>query len=426
MEVLFPLLVFAVLGGVVLYLGTLSLAPEERAWAFRILLLAMAVRLLLATAFALFPEVRFFHEDADGYEIIGMQLAAGWSGHGPPLRLEEGMPNLGQFYLCGGLYYLFGAFRAVPSYFNSILGAFTVLVVYRLTRRCFHIAVARRAALLVALMPSIIMWNALALKDTAVTLLVVIALSSCVDLKRRFSAASMLGILLPVIALQPLRFYMVYFVLLAVVGSLFLERGGKVLTGVPKSLAIAGGLILLLVAVGLSGRAQEGTQFFDLQRVNAYRQGMAATANSAFASDADVSTPGRAIAFLPIGLAVLLFGPFPWQMTSLRPILAAPETILWWAMVPAAIRGLRYAAKRRFSDTSPIFLFAFTLAPAYALVQGNVGSAFRQRAQIFVLLFMFVALGQYVQRCRQLGIDDSRLLSDPPAPAAPADQKEAA
>jgi hypothetical protein len=425
MDVLFPLLVLGILGGVGLYLAALRVAPEERAWLVRILLLAMVVRLLLATAFALFPDIRFFHEDADGYEIIGMQLAAGWSGHGPPIRLEEGLPNLGQFYLCGGLYYVFGLFRAIPSYFNSVLGAFTVLVVYRLTRTSFHVAVARRAALLVALMPSIVMWNALALKDTEVTLLVVIALSSCVALKRRFTASAMLGILLPVIGLQPLRFYMVYFVVLAVVGSLFLERGAKALSGASKSLVIGGGLILLLVAVGLSGRAQEGTQFFDLERVNAYRQGMASTANSAFSADVDISTPGRAIAFLPIGLAVLLFGPFPWQMTSLRPILAAPETILWWAMVPAAIRGLRYAAKRRFADTSPIFLFAFTLAPAYALVQGNVGAAFRQRAQIFVLLFMFVAVGQYAKRCKQLGLDDSRLLSDAPPPA-PAAVKEAA
>jgi hypothetical protein len=52
-----------------------------------------------------------------------------------------------------------------------------------------------------------------------------------------------------------------------------------------------------------------------------------------------------------------------------------------------------------------------TLTCAYSLVHGNVGSAFRQRAQIFVFLFIFASLGWYQKRCRQASVSDQLLLT---------------
>ena len=80
-------------------------------------------------------------------------------------------------------------------------------------------------------------------------------------------------------------------------------------------------LLTLLSALGLTRRLTANLDEFSLERMNAYRYGMAITANSAFATGADVSTTSRALAFLPIGAGELLLGPFPWQMTSLRPLL---------------------------------------------------------------------------------------------------------
>jgi hypothetical protein len=136
---------------------------------------------------------------------------------------------------------------------------------------------------------------------------------------------------------------------------------------------------------------------------------MATTANSGFSVDADVSTARGAVAFLPIGLAVLLFGPFPWQMVSLRPLISLPEMLVWWSMVPALWRGLKFALGREAGRTIPIMVFGGTLMGLYALTLGNVGAAFRQRAQVFVFLFIFVALGHYVSVCRKRGIDPNEL-----------------
>jgi hypothetical protein len=171
---------------------------------------------------------------------------------------------------------------------------------------------------------------------------------------------------------------------------------------------------------GVAGRAESDLQDMNLARVSEFRYGMAVTAKSGFDANTDVSTPGRAIVFLPIGMSELLFAPFPWQLTSMRSALALPETMLWWFMVPATVRGLRWSMRKRFGRISPLLLFAGTLTCAYSLVHGNVGSAFRQRAQIFVILFIFSSLGHWLRRCRKAGLDDTLLLVDEPQPAVAA------
>ncbi len=42
---------------------------------------------------------------------------------------------------------------------------------------------------------------------------------------------------------------------------------------------------------------------------------------------------------------------------------------------------------------SPILIFTFMLSLAYSVFQGNVGTAYRQRAQLLVFYFIFVAVG---------------------------------
>jgi hypothetical protein len=139
---------------------------------------------------------------------------------------------------------------------------------------------------------------------------------------------------------------------------------------------------------------------------------MAETANSGFSADVDISRPDSALMFLPIGMAHLLLAPFPWQMTSLGPLIAAPETIFWWTLVPGTVRGVVFSVKNRFSESLPLLAFTATLTAAYSLMQGNVGAAFRQRAQILVFLFIFSALGTYMAKARAAGLQPSLLLKD--------------
>jgi 4-amino-4-deoxy-L-arabinose transferase-like glycosyltransferase len=412
MEILIPILIFVPLGLLIIYGATLSYRAEERSWLFTLLVIAFFLRATLAVLFAMFENLRIYHADAAGYEYTGMFLASSWRGEAPDFVSPD--VNWGYQQLSGVVYYVFGRYRINLSLVNAVLGTILVLLVYNLTKKLFHHLVARRAALFIALMPSMVLWGAMALKDLPVTFCIVMSLSSCVDLKRKLTAGTLMGTFLPILAIYPMRFYVVYFVVFAIVVSMVLDRSLNQLTGVYRQiliLVVFAGLFLLL---GLADQAgSDASQYASLEVISTYRKGMAETANSGFYADVDISRPDTALMYLPIGMAHLLFAPFPWQMTSLGPLVAAPETIFWWTMVPATIRGIAFSMRNKFSQSLPLLAFSATLIGAYGLMQGNVGAAFRQRAQILVFLFIFSALGMYLGKVRAAGLEPRLLLGEP-------------
>jgi hypothetical protein len=94
-----------------------------------------------------------------------------------------------------------------------------------------------------------------------------------------------------------------------------------------------------------------------------------------------------------VGLLYLLFAPFPWQLASLRQSITLPEMIIWWGSFPMLVLGLWFSIKYRLRQISPILVFSVMLSLAYSVFQGNVGTAYRQRAQLLVFYFIFVAVG---------------------------------
>jgi len=409
LEIIVPLVEFLLLGAAIVLVAVRRLPRSEQEWMRMVLLGALGIRLAAATAFAMVPALRVFHEDAAGYEVNGMVIASMWRGEYPPFPMTN---TPGFLYLAGGIYYVFGTYRPALSYFNCIVGTMMVYCIYRLALRLFHPSVARTSALFVAFMPSMVLWSSMALKDAPVTLALVIALWSCVLLKERVSPTAIAGIVLPLAAVNSLRFYMFYFVGFAIIVSLILDRGLRFFTGIYKQIFLVLAVVGLFAVLGMSESAEQNVDFLTLEAASKYRRGMAISARSGFAADVDVSTPEAALAYLPVGIAHLLWAPFPWQMTSMGPLLAAPETVLWWFLFPATVRGIILALRRRFASTSPLIIFTVTLTCAYSLVHGNVGSAFRQRAQILVFLFVFSAAGLYMKKLRRFGLDPSHALSE--------------
>src|SRR5581483_11179184 len=121
-----------------------------------------------------------------GYEWIGGVLSQAWLGKGPPFPLGREQ-NQGYFYVCGMADYIVGGFPAGAPFLNAIIGTLNIFLVYRLARRFFHAVVARRAAALVAYVPSMILWSSIAVKDPIMAFLAIACLSGCVELKRRFT-----------------------------------------------------------------------------------------------------------------------------------------------------------------------------------------------------------------------------------------------
>jgi 4-amino-4-deoxy-L-arabinose transferase-like glycosyltransferase len=411
----FAPLFFVLLIGILLI--QFAMAGLERAERHRLQIViysAFFVRIALATLLEAFPQFRLFHDDAGGYELNAISMALSWQGLGPPVELiYGGVFNHGYLYVGAALCYLFGLYPLHLPLWNGLFGALAIVILYRLARNLFHQAVAFRATLFLAFMPSMIVWSSVAIKDPLMILLITLALYLYILVRQRLSIPLLALLCAVVLATFLVRFYIAYFLLLAILGTALVGRSGEGFSRL-RNLVVVGALAIAIGASGLSDSLNQGlAESTNLEQAAQYRVGMAETARSGFAHDVDISSPGGMAVVLPIGLAVILFGPFPWQMRGLLPLLTLPEMLLWWSLVPALWRGLRFAASRSFARSAPVFVFCGALSIAYALTLGNVGAAVRQRSQIFVFLFLLVALGQYVRHCRHHGIDPMLLIRPP-------------
>jgi hypothetical protein len=93
-----------------------------------------------------------------------------------------------------------------------------------------------------------------------------------------------------------------------------------------------------------------------------------------------------------------MLAPFPWQASNLRQAITVPEVLVWWGMIPFIILGTIYTVRNRLRTALPVLVFSFLLTMAYSVFQGNVGTAYRQRTQIQVFLFILMAAGWTVYK----------------------------
>jgi hypothetical protein len=79
-------------------------------------------------------------------------------------------------------------------------------------------------------------------------------------------------------------------------------------------------------------------------------------------------------------------------------MLTLPEMVVWWCAIPLLALGAWFTIKHRLREIAPILIFTSLLTLTYSIIQGNVGTAYRQRAQLLVFYFIFVAVGYVLMR----------------------------
>ncbi len=345
--------------------------------------------------------------DSETYDVFGAAIADSWS-HGTATTswtaTVEGKVNRGFIYFVASVYYLFGRNVILVQFLNGIIGALTPIVILELGLLLYNRRVATTAMLLTAFFPQMIFWSAALYKDPVVMLAIAANILAVFRLRLRMSAYWVVVYLATAAALVFLRFYIFYAIAAATLaGAVARHRRGMML-GFATQIALLAGMITLFVYTPVGQEILTNSRFLDLQLLSQSRVDLA-RAGSGFAAGADVSSIGGILSVLPVGVAHILFAPFPWTMANLRQALALPDVLMWYALVPALVRGVFYA-HRRLRETMPILVFTTALTLAYGAFLGNAGTAYRQRTQVMMFYFLFVADG--IHRCRDNGPEPVR------------------
>ena len=384
----------------------LARAPEQRTFLMRLFLIALTVRVILSMVIFVGHMEDFFGGDANTYDIFGQSLVASWHGDayhtGKFLTFtQSGASAWGMLYLVAAVYEVIGKNILAIQFINAAVGAATAIVVYYVAQTLFsNTRVSKVAALLVAFFPSLILWSSQALKDGLIIMALALSILATLRLMDKIKAGYVVMLIGALMALFSLRFYIFYMMCAAVAGSFFL--GSKAFSAqgfVQRFIAVAAiGLAFTWFGV-LQGASVQFERYANLKSVQISREDQTA-AGSGFMKDVDVQTTEGALTVIPIGLLYLMFAPFPWDFSTLRQTITLPEMIVWWMVFPLLVLGLWYSIKHRLRQVSPIIIFTTMLTLAYSLFQGNVGTAYRQRSQLLVFYFIFVAVGAIILKER--------------------------
>ena len=367
---------------------------------------ALLVRLAVAAFIFVFELHEYFGGDALTYDALGASVVDDWRGLLSPEHYAEYVRphlgnNWGMTYLTALIYVLTGRNMLAVQFFNAVVGAATAPLIYLCAQHIFrNRRVARLSLFFVAFWPSLVLWSAQGLKDGPITFLLAAAFLLTLKLTERLRLDYCALLVATLLCLLSLRFYVFYIVAASIAGSYALRgvAGPKDLLRQYVAIAIVGGALAVLgIARGAGEHLELMGNLENVQRSRAYQT----TFNSGYAQELDVSTAGGALSALPIGASYLLFAPFPWQLSSFRAAITLPEMLVWWACFPILIMGLGYAVRHKFREALPILLFTLVLTLAYAIFQGNVGTAYRQRAQLMVFYFIFIAVGYVIFKERR-------------------------
>jgi len=376
-------------------------AKIDSQFLFKLFIAGLLVRMVVGTLINVSELQDFFGGDANTYDTFAVALLKALAGDQYYAGLVErfqgqfGAGALGMIYMVAAVYKIIGRNMLAVQFLNAVLGAATAPAIFLIAHSIFsNLRVSRIASLFVAFFPSLVLWSSQGLKDGPIVFMLAVSVLLTLRLGEKFNLKNALLLGAVLATLTTFRFYLFFMVVAAIVGAFTIGLREFTVTGFVRQLIIVVGIGLALTYIGVIQTANLQFGYFsNLNVVQRSRLDLATSAKSGFGEDVDVSTASGAIQAVPTGIVYLLFAPFPWQLESLRQSITLPEMLIWWAAFPFLVLGFWFTFRYRLRQSFVIFIFTTMLTVAYSIFQGNVGTAYRQRAQILVFYFIFVAVG---------------------------------
>ena len=328
-------------------------------------------------------------------------------------------------YLEAFVFFLFGRDLVLIELVNAAFGAVAVVIAWDIGRRIFDGRAALATALAIAIYPGLVLFSAINVKDPLGLLLTAIVLWSLLRFQLESRWTALAAALIALEPLHSLRQYVFFGLAVLVPIAVAVAPGIRVrqvrVRWVAAAVLASGGLMVFNVAAtGDNPVTDKPLVVLEYVRtaMDRGRTGFSGTSPrpSAIpgASPTEPPIPGaspteppigavltpdegslvfnRTVAYLPRGIAYVLFAPFPWIVERPIDVLVLPDTLMWYALLPAAGFSLWRSRRARWRLLLPIVAYVAGLMGLFSLVEGNVGTLYRHRA-VTVVAFVAVLAG---------------------------------
>ncbi len=346
-------------------------------------------------------------QDARRYEEIGYSITQDWlSGRSSVWLDVHGSEAHQPIVMILGIacfYTLTVGLRILPLLLAAYasITSYTPVVIYKLSK---EFGASKRAskytANIVTFMPIFIFWSGALYKEGLILLSLSFALLHTIKLQKKWSARSLTLVILNLVLLAGLRTYLAVIVTIALLfGSLLGNAKNRSSSArvsmVLRQLGVFTVFAVLMVLVAYAVDVQKiFPEDFEsgMHQIQISRSDLA-NAKSGYLPEADISTPWKAVKFMPMGTACFLCLPMPWHLGSLRQNMAIPDSAIWLALYPVVLIGMYLGSKKNLPGSFVLILTTVGILSLYSIFISNIGTAYRLRTQVLLIWTIFAGIG---------------------------------
>jgi hypothetical protein len=346
-------------------------------------------------------------QDAVYYEEVGANIANDWLNGRSSSWLATHAPEAHRpvfiVLVVAAVYTMTMGVRVLPLVLAvySAITAYAPGLTYQIAKEAgASPRAARFSAWLVALSPAFVFWSGALYKEGLILVFLNLSVLYLLRLQTQWDGKALAIVAASLAALGGLRLYLALLIAAAFGVGLVFGRSSPNQFGRTFPIWMRQITVLVLFAAIVVGM----TQLRDVQRLipEDFQGGLEAiqssrndlaNANSGYLAGADLSTPGAALRFAPVGMACFLAVPLPWQTGSIRQNMAIPDTALWLLLYPLVLVGMYRGMRSNPQASLVLILTSLAMVAFYSLLVGNIGTAYRMRVQVWLLWAVFAGMG---------------------------------
>jgi len=415
-------IVFTLFKGTVIMLGVIIIVgvalwnylPEpDRGFLIRLFIIGISLRIvLLATIYIISISRGGYGEiipDSRLYFIRTVSMIQSWKGqpHFPGQFGERaGFP--GHLYILSFFYLLVGLNTLIPNptslfsdkLISCLIGILTGILIFYITKDIFGKKAAKISSLFVIFYPSLVLWSITNTREPSNILLVCLIIFSLLRFWKVKKACYLVLLFVSLLVLKTIRLYIFSFTLIAVVLSLLIILWKNVKI---KFFAL---FLVMLSIIFLNFTSQERivrNKLFNFSAIvktaSSSNKNVIAQGGSVYRIYDEDLLSARGINKFKFakgaikGFVYFMLVPFPWMISSKEQLMAYPQIIIWYLIIPFVFMGIFFAIRYRFKMSLILISYLFLVTSGFALIEGNVGSAMRHRDLVLPFYFIFGAVG---------------------------------
>ena len=302
-------------------------------------------------------------------------------------------------YMLSVFFRMFGYQIQAARLINILLCVAAFMMIYYIGRDTFGSKSAMAASALFAFFPSIFLWSSMISTDMLIISSAAVCIMSMIRLARKFSPVWAAAFAAAVFVIWNVK----QFLAAILIATVTLSFAAMVFGRLSKRwrFAVAASAAIAAVFIFMSPVAKKAESEF------LSKMGYVVTRQEAFALADDsgyliypehcyrteTCAPSDIPAAYLKGIMYSVFAPFPWRVDSTLQLMAYPQMVLWYFMIPLTLYGFYEGFKRNRFATAVVALYVFALFSLFAVTEGNMGALFRHRDMAMPFLLVYFTGG---------------------------------